>query len=268
MSQRVCLALGNGRYAVELFEKLRGDSRTSLVAALGQSLFHGKIDLHIDLKNPAQFLEDLKANNVTHVILGGDFRLDMATRADAKRDPVGREILANRTLGSALQRVGDLLRQAGVEPLLASEFLPELVPGAGVICSGKVSLQQDELAALCTAYAERARAELGKQPVKSVRQAMLFDDDVMLPPTTQGTDNLLKQAATIPKGSLRVLAKMCPAQFNYRLDPPVIGPKTITGAKKAQVDIIILEASKGIISRRDKALKSAADAGIAIYGVE
>jgi DUF1009 family protein len=84
-----------------------------------------------------------------------------------------------------------------------------------------------------------------------------------------GTDNLLSKAQGLPKtAEPRILVKLCPPEFDYRMDPPVVGPRTFALAAKAGVDLVVLEGNKGILFERDQAIECCRADGITVVGIE
>ena len=278
MSTRVCLMLGNGGYATELHENLVDDPRVALIAVLHPSNYRGE-DRHIefDLLEPTALLDRLEEEEITHIILGGDLRLSLPLRAALQtiRDRSFRRMVfgwwQTRTLGGALDAFGQMLVERGIEPVLASDYIPALRPGAGVLAEGAFAVGQEgrHLDSYVAHIARQASDELGRQPVRSVRQACLFEDHQLRHQETAGTDRLLQKWADEPKsGKVRSVVKLCPPGYDHRLDAPVVGKKTIELAASAQVDLIVVEAERGILTRKMETLELCQTLGITLYGLQ
>ena len=76
MQPRIALLLGNGRYALELQQRLRPSVAVSTIALFP----HGdtavtNADHCVDLLSPTQVLRHLQEDKISQVIFGGNFNL-------------------------------------------------------------------------------------------------------------------------------------------------------------------------------------------------
>lgn len=285
MQPRVALILGNGKYALALQRRLRCESD---VAALSIALFpHGDTavttaDHCVDLLSPTKVLRLLQDNQITHVIFGGNFNLAHISATWQTRpfhslrsaaDPRVYQLMFSlrRGVSFALTQFCNILRENGFAPTLASDYLDDLKPGMGaVIAAGRLAaMSSDEILSLTTRPAVQAVQELGSQPWRHVRQALLFDGEGLVLREATGTDALLSKAKILPKTNApRTMMKLCPPNFDYRMDPPVVGPRTFELAAAAGVDLVVLEGAKGILFDRERVGEICRQAGITIFGLE
>jgi len=282
MQPRVALLLGNGKYALHLQTHLRPS-----VAATTIALFpHGdtavtNADHCVELLSPTRVLNYLQQEEIKQVIFGGNFDLaqmwskwqsnplqSLRSTADPHFYGIMFSLLRKRP-GAALEGFQKVLRAHGYEPVAASNYLPDLKPGAGLtISAGTMATRPArDLDVLATRMVELANRELLLHPWPNARQAHLFDEDNVVLRETLGTDALLAAAQHHRKSAApRTLVKLCPPDFDYRTDPPVVGPKTFELAAAAGVDLVVLDADKGILFDRERVSEICREHGITVCG--
>lgn len=280
MGRRLALLLGNGPYASLLHQTLRVDSDIAAVTItlLPEFFTHltgPKVDHYSNIATPTKIFELLQKEVIEDIVFGGDLRIaGWQSAAKAFVDPFmlrnGNVVRALFSVPAAIRIFSDHLQDLGFTPVLASEFIPDLRPGTGILTeagyyadAGKENLEADIEDAI-----ERAKRAIQNQPFMHVRQAVVIEGKV-IHHETDGTAKLLDHVAEIAKSTgSRILVKLCPEQFDYRMDPPTIGMHTMEQAWKAKIDLIVFEGNVGIMVDRDAALRVAGERGITIFGYD
>ena len=151
--------------------------------------------------------------------------------------------------------------RAGIRPVWLAGTVPEFGVGQGIRNDTEAPLRSREL----HAAVRRAKAAVSDSPVACAWLDHGQDSPGM---KTFDTDEKLKNLAGRPPPAYpRVLVKIVVHARHSPFDPPMIGPPTIKWAINAHVRAIMIDAERGVIVSREKTLRRAAAAGIAIIGV-
>lgn len=195
MQPRTALLLGNGKYAISLHQRLRLDGQD---AVLTVALFPAgeaavaNADYCVDVLSPKRVIDLLKQHEITHVIFAGNFRLSQLLGASrpismlqALGDPQMYNFMFNWLGGGSsylVTRFCEFLQKNGFQPVAASERLPDLRPGLGVLVSAGVLSRQpsDYIGEIVARPALQVVQELDGQPWQHVRQAFLFEGNRLL----------------------------------------------------------------------------------------
>jgi len=274
---RLGLVLGNGAYAHELHTKLARSHDPVVATLLPRDL--SSVTRNVDLYGSAFDLETiirhLADRRVTHVIFGGDLGIYTKGLHIAKELLKG-GILRKTNLAylfgnfpkisivTLLQYAELRLRNEGIEPILASALLPDLKPDPGWMSRGDIDLPAPMLDQLV----DHSRRAIKRQPRLSVRHVVAFDNEEIIGMETESTDGLLRQIRKIEKRTetLRSIVKLPPSDISPTLDAPVIGPDTIDHCYSAHVDLVVVDATIGIITQKEHTLRQAKSYGIALFG--
>ncbi|MEQ1756036.1 MAG: UDP-2,3-diacylglucosamine diphosphatase LpxI [Micropepsaceae bacterium] len=269
------LILGAGKYATHLHEQLRHTNRAKASIAISPEVINGEthgtqIDRFIDGTFGIGQIDDaiatLVARGVSRVIFGGDFRALESVAGET--GPVGPSI------AELIRRVSSKLNQHRIKPVHATKELPDLAVRKGIIGGPSAcgpALRGKNLEAHAYELARIAQtASLNGISLLAIRQSMLFDHTKIVPVEgARGTDDLLERALSHKKqpGVVRALVKLTAKDIDPRLDPPVVGLRTIEGAKAAEVSLIVLDAGRGIICEKEEVMEACRKHHVTLFGV-
>lgn len=281
--QRIALVLGNGVYPIALHKRLYRKKIQFMISLFpaGNSVFPRRddVDYYVEENNADGFYDFLESRKITHVVFGGDFRmvgalepLQKTLRSLAYFDEEFDENIEflNFPFAALLQSFSRKLSARNISAVLASELAPDLKPGVGFLTTSPSNTEEKKLIEKHAAnLADLAVQHLNEKPVQHVRQALAFDGVEMPAQVAHSTDALLQELAGSPPklGERRTLVKVCPSDYDFRLDPPVIGVRTLELALKAHVTLIVIEGNKGIFVDKPQSIEFANRGGLTIYGV-
>jgi hypothetical protein len=170
----------------------------------------------------------------------------------------GAAVLGDDGLLSALIRA---LEGEGFNVIGADELLPAYVMPKGVI--GKIAPADDVISDISAAFS--AAKDLGARDLGQA--AVVHGGALVCEEDAGGTDAMLRRLADAGnKGG--VLAKTLKPGQERRADLPTIGPETITNARAAGLDGIVIEAGNAFLLDRDGTGAAADDAGLFLVGVD
>lgn len=153
-----------------------------------------------------------------------------------------------------------MLRRGGVDVAWLAETLDEFKAGDGPLNGVEPPLHARDL----RAAVRRAQEASFKSPVACA----WIDNGPGQGMRTFDTDEKLKNlSGQPPPPHRRMLIKVATHPDHSPLDPPMIGPPTIRWAVASHVSAILIDAQRGVIMSREKTLRNAAEAGIAVVGV-
>lgn len=118
---------------------------------------------------------------------------------------------------------------------------------------------------------ERADIEWGFRLAKQVGaldigQCVVVRKGVILAvEAIEGTDAAIRRGGTLGKKNA-VVIKICKPQQDFRFDLPAIGPQTLETMKSVKASVLVVEAGKSLVLEKERFLKEARQAGIAVVG--
>lgn len=83
----------------------------------------------------------------------------------------------------------------------------------------------------------------------------------------EGTDAAIRRGGSLGKEKA-VVIKICKPQQDFRFDVPAIGPGTIQAMAEVKASVLAVEAGKTLLLEKEKLLRDAASAGIAVVGLK
>lgn len=166
---------------------------------------------------------------------------------------------------SVLRKMTDLMEEEGLRLISPLDIAPDLGVPEGLLAGTAF----DDAA--CRAAIGTARTlgtmDAGQAVVVDGGRAIALEG-------LEGTDGMLRRAADLrtsgrwqgraPSG---VFAKAAKPQQDMRLDVPTVGMTTLDGAIAARLSTVALEAGRVLLMDRDRFLRRAREAGIAVVGV-
>ncbi|MDC4223315.1 MAG: UDP-2,3-diacylglucosamine diphosphatase LpxI [Candidatus Manganitrophus sp.] len=101
-----------------------------------------------------------------------------------------------------------------------------------------------------------------------IGQCIVVRDGVVLAvEAIEGTDATIRRGGALGKEKT-VVIKICKPQQDLRFDIPAIGPGTIQSMIEVSASVLAVEAGKTLLLEKEKLLREAASAGIAVVGVK
>lgn len=82
-----------------------------------------------------------------------------------------------------------------------------------------------------------------------------------------GTDATIRRGGALGKEKAMVI-KICKPDQDFRFDIPTIGPGTIRAMVEVKASVLVVEAGKTLLLEKERLLREAASAGIAVVGVK
>jgi hypothetical protein len=105
---------------------------------------------------------------------------------------------------------------------------------------------------------EMGRLDIGQTVV-------IRNQAVMAIEAIEGTDEAIKRGGKLA-GSSAVVVKVSKPKQDMRFDVPVVGLDTLRSMLEANARVLAVEAEKSILLNRERLLKEANEAGIAVVG--
>lgn len=101
-----------------------------------------------------------------------------------------------------------------------------------------------------------------------IGQCIVVRDGVVLAvEAIEGTDATIRRGGALGKEKA-VVIKICKPQQDLRFDIPAIGPGTIQAMIEVAASVLAVEAGKTLLLEKEKLLREAASAGIAVVGIK
>ena len=194
-----------------------------------------------------------------------DLRLDWG----ALKRAVGIAALFRGGDNHLLVGIAKFFEGEGVRIVGVHQIAPQLLVPAGPLGAVRPSAQ-------ALADAERGCALIGAlSPFDAGQAAVIANGRVLAIEAAEGTDAMLARVADLRasrrlrfKGRAGVLVKAPKRDQDMRLDMPAVGPKTIEGAKAAQLEGVALAAGRVLIADRAAFARAADEAGLFAFGLE
>lgn len=149
----------------------------------------------------------------------------------------------------------------GIEVLPQSDELKDLLVRSGRLTD--TAINQKLLSDMEFAFSNAL--EIGRLDIGQT--VLVKDKTVIAVEAAEGTDKAILRAGRLA-GSGLVMAKVCKEGQDFRFDIPTVGPETIKNLKKIDAAGIILEADKTFILHKEKFLREAKKAGIAVLAAK
>lgn len=168
---------------------------------------------------------------------------------------------------AVLDKVSTLFAERGFELAGVHEVAPHLLATTGLIGGPNVATNtQKDMSIACQAAWTAGRCDMGQGAVSVGGRLVAMEG-------AEGTDGLLARVGQMrserrfsAKGAVGVLAKCPRPGQDRRLDMPTIGPRTIEGAKTAELACLVVEAGSVLVSQREETRAACAQLGISLIG--
>ena len=161
-----------------------------------------------------------------------------------------------------LTAIAEQVRQAGIELIDSTRYIPEHLATAGVMTRRQpTAAQRGDVAMGWPILMQMNHLEIGQ--AIAVR-----DRDVVAVEAVEGTDAMIRRAGGLSRGGGWCLLKGAGPSKDLRFDVPTVGPQTIEALAEAGAGCLALDAGRVILLDKPRLLEAADAAGIAVIGVE
>lgn len=265
MLQRVCIVAGSGDLVGQIVAAtVAHGADVQVLSVMGPQRFGNLSATEIDPVDLDALFGAIQAFGAREILLAGyvspqTWKALQDYLSIPPGTPVGTAELARRLEAILPEKTG--ARLVGIH-----DVAPELIAPDGAIAGPALS---SEVRAHALSALHKAR-ELGW---RDVGQAVVLSPEGLLEAEdAQGTDALLSRVAA-QRGDTKaddgpwILAKALKPQQPRIMDVPVIGPATVTNARKAGISVIAVEAGGTVIVDRPLVEKAAGAAGISVVGL-
>lgn len=167
--------------------------------------------------------------------------------------------LKERNAHTIFGAIADELKKDGVELIVATPWLREIMPAAGHIAGPKPNQeQQADIEYGLRIAREISRLEIGQTVV-------VKDGAVLAVEGFEGTDACIRRGGELagPPGG-GVVVKVAKADHDMRFDIPCIGPTTIETCHAARVAVLAIEAGRSLLLEKENLLEKVAREKIAL----
>jgi UDP-2,3-diacylglucosamine hydrolase len=208
-------------------------------------------------------IEEMRALGVTEVCFAGGIRrpdIDPA-RIDAATRPLVPRILAALGQGDdgALRAVLSIFEEASFTIRAAHEILPALLPDAGVPTARRPDPADEADAARAAAIvAGMGDLDIGQAVAVLSGQALAVEG-------VFGTDWMLASLRHRPDGGGGLIYKAAKPGQDRRVDLPMIGTDTVTAAKRAGLDGIVVARGEVMVLDLDRVVRAADKAALFLW---
>lgn len=266
---RLAIIAGNGRFPFLVLEAARDQGIDPLIVAIKEEaspeLSKTARAIHwLSLGEVSKLLELLSAERVTQVLLAGQVK-HAQLFSSIKTDGMLRRVLKGVHRRNTDSLIGAFIRMIegrGIRVVDSTLFLKPLLPGAGTLT--RRAAEPDELADV--AYGREiarkiAALDIGQTIVVADRACLAVE-------AMEGTDAAIERASKLSNGRRLVVVKVSKPHQDMRFDVPVVGLKTIRVMSQANARVLAVDAGKTLLFERERMIKEANQAGIAIVGMK
>ena len=205
-----------------------------------------------------------RSEGITKIIMAGQVSPRRLFSKEVKNSPelqcLLREI-TDRRADSIFRAIARKLEDAGLELLDSTTFIEEYLPAKGVLTNkGPDAAAGEDI----KFGLEMAKAIAGLDIGQTVA---VKDKAIVAVEALEGTDNLIRRAGLISRGSGVIIVKVSKPKQDTRFDIPVVGLNTVKNLVKAGAKCLAIEAGKTLFLDRAQAVRLADKKGICIVAV-
>jgi len=256
---------GNGRFPVLALETARRQGDEAIAFAIkeeaGPEVERAAARCYwISLGDLSKLIDHCHREGVTQIMMAGQVKhakIFSAIRPDWRLAKVLLN-LPRKNTDSLIGAVVKVLADEGIELVDSTLLLKPLLAAEGVLTKRKPTA--DELRDI--EYGRRiahtlASLDLGQSVAIADRACVALE-------AMEGTDAMLRRAATLVEGKRLTLVKASSRRGHLLFDVPVIGPATIEVMKETGTTVAAIDAGRTLLLDRDDLLAKANEAHIAI----
>jgi DUF1009 family protein len=167
--------------------------------------------------------------------------------------------LKDRSDDSIMLAIARELKKEGMTLLNTTDFSSRLLTPEGVLTdNGPTEEEWKDIAFGWGIAKEMGRLDIGQTVVIKSQAVMAIE-------AIEGTDEAIKRGGKLA-GSGSVVIKVSKPHQDMRFDVPVVGLATLRSMLEVNARVLTVEAEKSILLKRERLLKEANEAGIAVVG--
>ena len=216
----------------------------------------------INVGRLGDIIEYLRKSGVDEVVMAGKVPKSLLYKSKISPDLRAIKLLLtlkDRSDDSILLAIAKELKKDGMTLLNTTDFSTQLLTPEGVLTDNCPSEEEwKDIAFGWEIAKEIGRLDIG-QTVVIKNQAVMAIEAI------EGTDEAIKRGGRLA-GAGAVIVKVSKPQQDMRFDVPVVGLDTLRSMLDVHGRVLAVEAEKSILLQRDKLLKDANEAGIAVVG--
>jgi len=218
----------------------------------------------ISLGQFSRLIEILKQEGITQVIMAGQVKhasIFSSIRPDMRLFKLLGSLKGKNT-DALIGAVAKVLEDEGIKLADSTLLLKPLLAGSGVLTKRKPN--QDEEKDI--AYGRRIANLLASQDIG--QSVAICDRACVAVEAMEGTDAMLRRAATLVNGRPLRLVKVSRRRGHLLFDVPVAGPGTIQVMQETGATVLAVDAGRTLLLDRDDMLARANLGEIAVIGYE
>jgi len=266
---RYGLIAGNGRFPLLALENARKLGHE--VVAIGiQEEASREIEplaarsYWISLGELSRLVEILKSEGITEVMMAGQVKhasIFSSIRPDWRLVKL-LAALPRKNTDSLIGGVAKVLEDEGIRLADSTSLLKPLLADAGVMTRRKPDkTQSTDMEYGRTIAHALAHWDVGQSVAISDRACVAVE-------AMEGTDAMLRRAASLVSGKSLVLVKVATRRRHLLFDVPVVGPNTITVMRETGTAALAVDAGRTLMLDRDAMIRSADQLDITIVGYD
>jgi hypothetical protein len=216
----------------------------------------------INVGKLGEIIKYLKKSGVTEVVMAGKVPKEMLYKSKISPDLRAIKLLfslKDRSDDSIMLAIAKELKKDGLTLLNTTDFSTLLLTPEGVLTdNGPTEEEWKDIAFGWRIAKEMGRLDIGQTVVIKGQAVMAIE-------AIEGTDEAIKRGGRFA-GSGTVVVKVSKPQQDMRFDVPVVGLDTVRSMLEVKARVLAVEAEKSILLERERLLREANEAGMAIVG--
>ena len=268
---QLCIIAGSGNLPLQLAKENKGAFVLCINEHSDSKLFKNK-SASVSLLNPDSWIDVLKLNNITHIIMAGKINRSKIVNKNLSKNG---ETLINKinSLGDnlALNLIEDFFKNHGFHILPLSSFLKDCLLPKGFFPEKNItpSFQQyilDTAEFGINLLNTISRFDVGQSAVVSSKLVYAIEGQ-------EGTDSMIDRAGTLLNKNMiltnpgPVLIKIPKIDQNVNLDPPVVGLETVRKCIENNFSSLVISSNGTIIFELKKIMNLINKKSFVIYVV-
>jgi UDP-2,3-diacylglucosamine hydrolase len=266
-AERYGLIAGNGRFPLLALETARKLGHELVVIAI-QGEAAPEIERYgtpvhwITVAQLGKLIDILKREGVREVMMTGQVKhasLFSSLRPDWRLVKLLAS-LKERNTSALISGIQKVLREEGIELADSTRLLKPLLAPEGVLTRRRPTKEEEADLAYGRRVAQvLASVDIGQSVAISEKACVAAE-------AMEGTDAMLRRAATLTNGKPLRLAKVSRGRSHMLFDVPVAGPKTIDTMVETGTTAFALDANRTLLLDKDELLHKANQASISVIG--
>lgn len=209
-----------------------------------------------------EIIKSLKKNDVKEAVMAGKVPKSLIYKSRIIPDMRAVKLLfslKDHSDDSILLAVAKELEKEGIKLLNTTDFSSVFMAPEGLLTEEKIS--ENEWKDI--AFGWKIAKEIGRLDIGQT--VVVKDQAVMAIEAIEGTDEAILRGGRLAGGGA-VVVKVAKPKQDMRFDVPVVGLKTLKSMAEVNARVLAIETGRSILLQREKMIKEADEAGIAIVG--